>query len=262
MHSIRQRLESGQQVNIFSVGSLPSFKIIEMVASVGGYHGIWIDQEHASLSQQQIELLAMACRSVGLDSYVRVAPTDYATIMRPMEAGVGGIMAAQIRTIDQVRQIVDWSLFPPLGSRGLNPSNFEGDYAKRSLAEIVEKGNRERWLSIQIETVEALEAVDAIAGIPGVDHLFVGPSDLSVALGVPGQFLHQKCQQALERISAASRNHGKSWGILVRSAEHAQLCQSLGCQLFAIGNDLAAVQQGLKVMQQTYSNLLMPICDT
>lgn len=256
MHSIKQRLARGEEVNIFSVGAIPSPKIIEMVAMVGGYHGIWIDEEHAALTQRDFELLALACRSVGLDSYVRVAPVHYAAIMRPMEAGVGGIMAAQVRSLDEVQQIVNWAKFPPLGQRGLNPSNFEGGYATRGLSEIVESGNRDRWLSVQIETVEALNCVTQIAQVAGVDHLFVGPADLSVALGVPGQFLHEKCKAALAQVSAACQQAAKSWGILVRSPEHAQLCKSLGCQLFAFANDLSAFMQGLKAIQSNYASFL------
>lgn len=256
MHSIKQRLADGKEVNIFSIGAIPSFKLIEMVAMSGGYHAIWIDEEHAALSQREIEQLALACRSVGLDSYVRIAPTNYAAVMRPMEAGVGGVMAAQVRSLEEVQQIVSWAKFPPLGQRGLNPSNYEGSYATKSLAEIVEAGNRQRWLSVQIETVEALECVEQIAQVSGMDHLFVGPSDLSVALGVPGQFMHDKCKSALVRISRAALGAGKSWGILVRSPEHAQFCKSLGCQLFAFSNELGAFFQGLKAIKNNYATFL------
>lgn len=257
MHSIMKRLEQGQEVNIFSIGNIPSPKIIEIVGMLGGYHGIWIDEEHAALRQQDIEILALACRASGLDSYVRVAPVNYATLMRPMEAGVGGVMAAQVRSVAEVEQIVNWSKFPPIGQRGLNPSNFEGNYSMKSLADIVECGNRDRWLSVQIETVEALEVVDGIAAVPGIDHLFVGPADLSVALGIPGQYLHDDCKRALEKVSIACAKAGKTWGILVRGPEHAQFCRSLGCKLFAFSNDLGAIIQGLKAIQSVYSDFLV-----
>ncbi|MEQ1826181.1 MAG: aldolase/citrate lyase family protein [Pirellula sp.] len=256
MHSIKQRLAAGQEVNVFSIGAIPSFKIIEMAAMSGGYHAVWIDEEHAALTQRDIEQLALACRSAGLDSYVRIAPLNYAAVMRPMEAGVGGIMAAQIRSVEETKQIVLWSKFPPIGLRGINPSNFEADYTTRSLADHIEICNRDRWLSVQIETLEALECVEQVAEVDGVDHLFVGPADLSVALGVPGQYLHNDCKAALERISNACRRANKSWGILVRGPEHAELCRDLGCQLFAFANDLGLVTQGLKAVKATYAKFL------
>jgi 2-dehydro-3-deoxyglucarate aldolase/4-hydroxy-2-oxoheptanedioate aldolase len=257
VYSIKQRLASGQEVNVFSIGAIPSFKIIEMAKMIGGYHAVWIDEEHAALSQKDIELLAMACRSAGLDSYVRVAPIHYAAIMRPMEAGVGGIMAAQIRSTAEAKQIVAWAKYPPAGIRGINPSNFEADYTTRSLGEHIEICNRDRWISVQIETLEALECVEEIADIHGLDHLFVGPADLSVALGVPGQYLHADCRKALDRIAQACRKSQKSWGILVRGQEHAALCRDLGCQLFAFANDLSFVIQGLRAVKSTYPDFLV-----
>jgi 2-dehydro-3-deoxyglucarate aldolase/4-hydroxy-2-oxoheptanedioate aldolase len=250
--SIKSRLAAGKVVRIFAVGAVPNFKLIEIAAQSGGYHGVWIDQEHAALSQGQIEQLAVACRATGLDSYVRLAPTSYADVMRPMEAGVGGVMAAQVRSAAEVRQIVSWAKFPPLGCRGVNTSNFEGGYTTRSLAEFVRSTNQDRWLSIQIETAEALDQVEEIARVEGVDCLFVGPADLSVALGVPGEFLHAKCLAALERVSKAVQSVGKSWGILARGAEHARECQRLGCQFFAFASDLSVLQLGFRATHAMY----------
>jgi 4-hydroxy-2-oxoheptanedioate aldolase len=252
LHSIKQRLASGQDVFIFSIGAIPSPKLIEIAAMTGGYHGVWIDEEHAALTQRDIELLTLASRSVGLDSYVRVAPLNYATIMRPMEAGAGGVMAAQVRSVAEVEQIVAWAKFPPTGVRGINPSNFEANYTTRPLVEHVEICNRDRWLSVQIETLEALDCVEAIAAVDGIDHLFVGPADLSVALGVPGQYLHADCIAALKRVGQATKRVGKSWGILVRGPEHGQVCRELGCQLFAFCNDLSVALQGFKAVRSTY----------
>ncbi len=253
MHSIKQRLATGQDVFIFSIGAIPSPKLVEMAAMTGGYHGVWIDEEHAALTQRDIELLTLACRASGLDSYVRVAPTDYATLMRPMEAGAGGVMAAQVRSVAEVQQVVAWAKFPPLGVRGINPSNFEANYTTRSLAEHIEVCNRDRWLSVQIETAEALACVEEIAAVEGIDHLFVGPADLSVALGVPGQYMHPDCLAALKRVSNAVQQAGKSWGILVRGAEHGRACRDLGCKLFAFANDLSVALQGFRAVRTTYS---------
>lgn len=255
--SIKSLLASGQQVNVFAIGAIPSPKIIELVALVGGYQAIWIDEEHAGVTLEHIETLAMACRSVGLDSYVRVAPTDYASIMRPMEAGVGGIMAAQVRSVAESEQIVRWAKFPPRGERGANASNFEGGYGTKSLANHIRDCNEDRWLSLQIETLEALDQVEQIAAIDGVDNLFVGPADLSVALGVPGDFLHPKCREALQRVSQATLSQGKTWGILVRSHEHADFCRSLGCQFYAYANELAAILAGLRSIRASYDDFFI-----
>jgi 4-hydroxy-2-oxoheptanedioate aldolase len=185
-----------------------------------------------------------------------VPPTDYATLMRPMETGCSGIMVAQIRSPDQVHQSLQWVKYPPRGVRGLFLANAECGYGAVSAADQVERANRERWLAVQIETVEALDCLDTLAAIDGVDLLFVGPADLSAALGVPGQVLHEKCLAALQHVAQVCRQAGKPWGTLSRTPEHAQHCRELGCQLFSIAGDIDLIRRGLEATQSGFGELL------
>ncbi len=105
--------------------------------------------------------------------------------------------------------------------------------------------------------IEALACVEEIAKVDGVDHLFVGPADLSVALGVPGEYLHGKCKEALTRVSQAVKEAGKTWGILARGPEHAKYCRSLGCKLFAFGNDLGVASKASKPYERTTTSFCL-----
>lgn len=250
--TIKQRLAEGQLVRVIALGAFASPKLIEIAGIVGGFHGVWIDQEHSAIPHQQLELLIMACRAAGLSSFVRVAPTDYTAVMRPMEAGAEGMMAAQIRTVDQVKQIVDWAKYPPLGTRGLFLANYESGYGTADPQKHIDSANRDRWVCIQIETPEAVECADRIASVEGVDCLFVGPGDLACTLGVPGQVMHPKCIAALERVSAAAKAAGKPWAALTRGPEHAAKCRELGCQLFSLVGDLDLIHRGFQAMKKTY----------
>jgi 4-hydroxy-2-oxoheptanedioate aldolase len=197
---IKQRLASGQLVRAMHVTGFATPKVIELAGVLGNLHGMWIDQEHAAIPHAQLELMTMACRAAGKDVFARVALTDYATIMRPYEAGCSGVMVAQVRTLAEVEQAVEWAKYPPLGKRGFFGGNIEGRFGDIDMATHVASANRDRWLAIQIETPEAVEIVEQIAATKGVDWLFVGPADLSVTLGVPGEFLHAKCVDALKRV--------------------------------------------------------------
>src|SRR5437764_330904 len=152
---------------------MPAPPFVEIAAMHGGFHAVWIDQEHAASTQERIELLSLACRAAGLDSFVRLAPTDYAAVMRPLEAGVGGIMAAQIQSAAHAKEVVAWAKFPPEGRRGVNTNNREGRYALADIAPLLRDANRDRWIALQIETLPALKEVGEIAALDGVDHLFV-----------------------------------------------------------------------------------------
>ena len=252
---IKQMLRDGEEVRVMMVGPIAHPKVIEIVGIMGGLHGLWIDQEHSAVTQREIEVLMLACRSAGLEGFVRVPPLDYTTIMRPMEAGAFGIMTAQIRNVEEVRRIVDWAKSPPVGSRGMFRGNYEAAYCASDLAEHVERCNRDRWLAIQIETTEAVDCADEIAAVDGVDSLFVGPGDLAAAFGVPGESMHPRCVTALEKVSAAAKKAGKSWGVLPTSIEHARKCRELGCQMFSLTSEIEMLRAGMTAMRQTYDEL-------
>jgi 2-dehydro-3-deoxyglucarate aldolase/4-hydroxy-2-oxoheptanedioate aldolase len=252
IRTIKERLAAGEEVRVMVMGALASPKLAEMVGLMGGFHGLWIDQEHSAVPHQDLELILMACRASGLDAFARVPPTDYGTVMRPMEAGASGVMIAQIRTANQVREILAWAKYPPQGIRGVFMSNYEAGYATAPMKKHLVKANRDRWFCIQIETPEAVECADEIAAIDGVDCLFVGPSDLSCTLGVPGDVLHPKCIEAMDKVAQAVKAAGKSWGVLTRTAEHAARCREMGCQLFSLAGDMELVNRGLKATRDSY----------
>jgi 4-hydroxy-2-oxoheptanedioate aldolase len=253
---IKERLASGKIVRAMHAVGFATPRIMEMVGLLGNIHGVWFDQEHATISHRELEVLLIACRAAGLDAFARVPPTDYATVMRPMEAGCSGVMIAQVRTLDEVEQAVQWAKYPPMGRRGFFGGNIETQFGKVDMATHVANANRDRWLAIQIETVEAVEIVDQIAATKGVDWLFVGPADLSANLGVPGDFLHPKCIEALKRVAAATKKVGKAWGILSRDAEHARKCRELGCQFFSIFGDVDFLRAGIEALEKRFAELM------
>jgi len=252
--TIKERLARGEVVRVLSLGVIPSPKLIEIAGVSGGYHGVWIDQEHCAVPHRELEVLLIACRAAGLDAFARVAPTDYATVMRPMEAGAG-LMAAQVRTVEQVEQVVQWAKYPPWGVRGLMLGNYEGGYGTVPAAKHIEDANRDRLLIIQIETAEAVACVERIAAVKGVDALFVGPSDLACTLGVPGQPLHPKCLEALERVAAAAKSAGKAWCALTRDTAHAMKCRALGCRLFSLASETDLLHRGFQATRGFYPEL-------
>src|SRR5260370_37429611 len=93
---LKELLAQGKLVRVFGLGQLCHPKIVEMAGFLGGYDAIWLDQEHAGISIAQIEEAARAARGVGLDSFVRLTATDYAAVMRPLEAGAGGGLAPPV----------------------------------------------------------------------------------------------------------------------------------------------------------------------
>jgi 2-dehydro-3-deoxyglucarate aldolase/4-hydroxy-2-oxoheptanedioate aldolase len=250
---LKELLANGKLVRVFCLGHLCDPKMVEIIGLHAGYDAVWLDQEHCALSLEQIQQAARAARWSDLDSFVRLAPTDYATVMRPLEAGAGGIMAAQVRSARQTEQIVQWAKFHPRGQRGINNSGIDGAYGTIPFADYLRQANAETFVAIQIEHVDALEEVDAIAAVKDVDVLFVGPADLSQSMGLPGEWNHPKLWSALERVAQAANNHGIHWAILPPDPGYARRCVDLGCRMLSLGLDVWAMQKGLKAFQQEYA---------
>ena len=250
---LKELLANGKLVRVFCLGHLCDPKMVEIIGLHRGYDAVWLDQEHCALTLEQIQQAARAARGSGLDSFVRLAPTDYATVMRPLEAGAGGIMAAQVRSARQTEQILQWAKFHPRGLRGINNSGIDGAYGTIPFADYLRQANAETFVAIQIEHVDALEEVDAIAAVKDVDVLFVGPADLSQSMGLPGEWNHPKLWSALERVAQAANNHGIHWAILPPDPRYARRCVDLGCRMLSLGLDVWAMQKGLKAFQQEYA---------
>lgn len=251
--TIRQRLAEDELVMVMGVGRVLHHNYLQIIGLHGGFHGVWFDWEHCAFSLRDLEAGTMACRSLGLDCFVRIPPTDYATVTQCLEAGAGGVMAAQIFSAEQAEEIVQWAKFAPRGRRGLNNSGWDGSFGTLPLAEFCEKANRETWVAIQIETLQAVEECEAIAGIDGVDLLFVGPSDLSQSLGVTGDFWNPKCTEAIDRVSAACQKHGKHWGAVCVSPEHADMLFEKGCRMLSPTSDAKLINTGLSAVKQEYT---------
>lgn len=249
---LKQILSQGKIARVFCVGQLCSPKLIEIVGWQGGFDGVWLDQEHAALSIEQIEHASRAARGCGLDTFVRLAATDYATVMRPLEAGAGGIMVAQVRNAQQTRDAVHWAKFYPQGLRGINGTGVDGRYGTLPVGEYMRRANADTFVAIQIEHADAVEDVERIAAVKEVDLLFVGPADLSQSMGIPGEWDHLRVWQAIERVAKAARTNGIHWGILPANPEYARRCVALDCRMLSIGIDVWSVQRGLKKFQADY----------
>jgi 2-keto-3-deoxy-L-rhamnonate aldolase RhmA len=250
---LKEKLRQNHLVRVFCLGQLCSPKLVEMIAWGGGYDALWLDQEHGGLSMSQLEESARAARGADIDTFVRLAATDYATTMRPMEAGAGGIMAAQVRTAAEAEQIVRWCKFHPRGERGINNTGAEGRYGRTPLLEYMKQANENTFIAIQIENASAVEEVEKIAAVPDIDILFVGPADLSQSLGIPADWDHPRHWQAVERVANAAAKHGVHWATLPLNKDYARRCIDLGCTMLSLGIDVWIINQGLKAFQEEYS---------
>jgi len=252
---LKAALAQNKLTRVFCLGQLCHPKFVEIIGMHGGYDAVWLDQEHAGLSTAQIEQAALAARAIGLDSFVRLAPTDYATVMRSLEAGAGGIMAAQVKSAAEAEQVMQWAKFHPRGQRGVNGSGVDGRYATLPMSDYMKRANDETFVAIQIEHYGAVDDVEKIAALKDVDVLFIGPADLGQSMGLVGDWDHPKIWQSIERVAKAAHANGIHWAILPRNFAYAKRCADLGCKMISIGIDTWTIQRGLKAFLTEFESL-------
>jgi 2-dehydro-3-deoxyglucarate aldolase/4-hydroxy-2-oxoheptanedioate aldolase len=253
VETIKQRLERGEILMVGAVGRIVHHNLLQMIGIHGGFQAVWFDLEHMDFPTERLEIGALACRSQGMDSFVRLAATDYAVVTRALEAGAGGVMAAQVRSAADAEQIVKWAKFYPRGYRGLNTAGWDAQFATIPPVKFAEQSNRESFVAIQIETAEALDQCEQIAAIEGVDLLFLGPADMSQNLGVLGDFMNPKCLAAIDRIAAACARNKKPWGVVPVSPEYATMCVEKGCRMLSVAADVRIINLGIESIKQSYA---------
>jgi 2-dehydro-3-deoxyglucarate aldolase/4-hydroxy-2-oxoheptanedioate aldolase len=252
VETIKQRLGRGEILMVGAVGRIVHHNLLQMIGIHGGFQAVWFDLEHMDFPTDRLEIGALACRSQGMDSFVRLAATDYAVVTRALEAGAGGVMAAQVRSAADAEQIVKWAKFYPRGYRGLNTAGWDAQFATIPPVKFAEQSNRESFVAIQIETAEALDQCEQIAAIEGVDLLFLGPADMSQNLGVLGDFMNPKCLAAIDRIAAACARNKKPWGVVPVNPEYATMCVEKGCRMLSVAADVRIINLGIESIKQSY----------
>jgi 4-hydroxy-2-oxoheptanedioate aldolase len=223
--------------------NLGSATAVEVAAGIG-FDWLLIDLEHGSGSLADLRSLLLACREASAAPVVRIRSVDPDTVKFVMDSGAAGIMFPFVSSADEARRAVRAMKYPPLGTRGVAGIIRATDYGTR-WKEYFAEANDRSLVVVQIETQEAVEAAEDIAAIEGVDVLFVGPLDLSVNSGCPGDFTQPVMIDAFRRVIDACDRHGKSAGILSRG-ELVPKHRELGFRLIALGSDTGAVVSGLR----------------
>lgn len=216
------------------------------LTSLLGVDFIWMDLEHHATSVETANNLMRAARVGTSDVMARPAKGEFMRLGRMLEAGAHGILYPRCESAAEAREVVRWSKFAPLGTRGYDGGNPDMPYCQMDFAEYVRKANDETWIVIQIEDPQGLAQVDEIAAVEGVDVIMLGPADFSLLSGFPGQFTHPKIDEALNQIAAAAKRHGKVWGTVAGTTQRAKELIDRGAGWTTCGCDLIWVMNGLK----------------
>ena len=254
--SVRKRIARGEIV-LCAKTSYHHPDIVELMGTFG-FDGIWICLEHKRVDPNDVYALIQACRLGGADAIMRVKPANYTDLLWLFEAGARGLMLPRVRSVEEVREVVEAMKFPPLGRRGLDGIRAEADFGRVPVADYLSDANRETFLVVQIEEPEVVAHIDAIAALPGVDILFVGPGDLTLSMGKLGQTGDPEVVAIMRQVADACRRHGKVAGIPC-SPEDVPKYREMGYGFFNVVSDYRCVIGTLTKIQADLAALGVPL---
>ena len=246
--NLKQRIYNGETVHgcWLNMGSSISAEIV----GNAGFDWVLIDLEHGVGSEPNLIYQLQALEGTGTTPIIRSESYDIARVKRILDMGAAGIMFPQIQDSNEAAQAISHMYYPPKGKRGLakmiraTKYSVEFDNYLKSVEENLVG-------VIQIETLESLNHLDKIAAIDGVDVLFLGPADLSLALGIFGQWDHPKFIEAVDAISIAAKKADKAAGVLFFDVNQYDFYSDHGFRFLASGSDMVFISQGAQKLAKT-----------
>ncbi|MBI3666152.1 MAG: aldolase [Acidobacteria bacterium] len=244
-NTIKQKLKAGGRVLGTCITDYTSPEIVT-IFKAAGLEFFFIDTEHSVPSYRDIQTLVRAGRGAGVIPLVRVTQSEYFLIARLLDVGAMGIIAPRTASVEEARRIVTSMKFTPEGNRGYGLRGIVNDYQYAGARAEMDSANRETMVILQVENTECLDAVFDIAATPGVDALMIGPFDLSISLGIPGQFDDPIFWKAFGRVVEACHKAGIAPGIHVGNATQLKKAAGRGARFLVCGSDASVLLAGYR----------------
>lgn len=202
--------------------------------------------EHTGTGFETLKPQYALCRALGVAPLVRVPATEYDLIARSLDCGALGVMVPMVDTVAQAEFIVSCTRYPPAGRRGAAFAFTHDDFEAGEVTQKIRMIHERTLVIAMIETRSGLDNVEAIAAVPGVDVLWLGHFDLTNFLGIPGEFSNPLYREAVQRIAAAARKHGKAAGYMAASPELGREYLGHGFRMIATGTDHGMLQAAIQ----------------
>jgi 2-keto-3-deoxy-L-rhamnonate aldolase RhmA len=206
---------------------------------------VLFDLEHSGFGFETVKSTLRFFEAARLPAIVRVPSKEYHHIARAMDMGAEGLMLPMVGNVEEARHIINSMKYHPAGKRGVALQVAHDNYRPGAVADKFTAANNRTTLFCQIETEEGVENADALAALDGVDCLWVGHFDLSVSLGIPGEFDHPKFKAAIDKTIAATQKHNKALGRLVPTVETGLDIYSQGFDFVCYSGDVWVLHNAL-----------------
>lgn len=220
-----------------------------------GYDFLIVDNEHGYFNYTDLAAMIGIANGFNIPIIIRVPGTGREAIIKVLDMGADGILVPMVSTLEQAEEVVRYSKYTPVGSRGVSTTRAHTNYGVSDLREYMDRANREKIVCIQFENRTALENADAIARLEGIDALFIGPNDLAADLGKPGEVSSEEVLSAVDMVGELGKKLGKPTGIITGNKDLMRRCMSAGFEFFSYGSELDLLMQGARQRKAVFEDL-------
>jgi len=245
INHVRKALKAGKVQLGLNFGQLRSTEIPRLLAAAG-FHWAFIDCEHGNFDLETVNDICRVAQLVGFCPVLRVADLQYSLVARALDCGAQGIIFPRIEDPKLLETALSWTKFPPVGVRGYGLMAPHTDYEALSFDQVIAHVNENTLTVLQIETRRAVEAREEILSVPGIDAVMIGPADLSISMGVPGEFQHPKMVEAMESIRDTCERHGIAPGTQTRAVPQAKFWKERGMRFLGCGSEIGFMYEKAK----------------
>jgi 4-hydroxy-2-oxoheptanedioate aldolase len=242
--SLRPRLEAGETVFTAWV-TIPDPLVAEFTAR-SGFDAVTLDMQHGNHSDDSIMRGMAAVTLAGKPAAMRIPVGRFDLASRALDFGACMVIAPMVNSVADAKAFAAAMKFPPMGERSWGPTRVVALHGIPTLQSYLETANRDTLAIAMIETRAAYAALDSILAVEGIDGVFVGPSDFSIALsgGAKVDPNNAEMLKASADIAARAEKAGKFPCTLAITAEAGRRARELGFRLIALGSDVNYLTSG------------------
>lgn len=248
-NAFKKRLAAGESLIGLWVALAESYTT--EICAGAGFDWLLLDGEHGPNDVRSLLRQLQAMAPYPVHPVVRPPVADVDLIKQYLDIGVQTLLLPMIDDAEQAAEMVRATRYPPDGVRGVGAGLARAARWGRT-ADYLKRAGSEMCLLLQVESRAGIANAEAIAAVPGVDGVFIGPSDLAAAFGHIGQTTHPEVVAAIENGIAAIRRQGKAAGILAVDEPVARRYLELGCGFVAVGTDVSLLARNAERLAKTY----------
>ncbi|MFH0963567.1 MAG: aldolase/citrate lyase family protein [Planctomycetota bacterium] len=243
MKSLKKMLAKGETALGLMISELLRPSVVKIYAKAGADF-LYMEFEHCLMNPRDLADVVLCATDNDLPVVAKTPYLDRAWVTKLLDAGVTGIQLPMTETSEQVRQLAEWVKFPPVGKRACACAYGATGYVDMEVRDFIEKSNAQTLVIAHVETLTGVKNIDAILDTGVVDVLFVGPFDLSISCGKPGDYESKDFKDAVRRLSDAAKKRGVVLGTYLPNAGAASRWRALGARFFELADELAFIAEG------------------